>query len=81
MSHNANTEQSGMPAARRGSDLPPCTRCGHPPDWHRISSEAAIQDPDDERTRFRCLGYDCEVDPVSPVRQCDCPNYERWARS
>jgi hypothetical protein len=72
-----------MGQSARSADLPPCTRCGHPPDWHRLSSDAVVQDPTDDRARFRCLGYDCMADgPVPPGgRACECPNYERWERS
>src|ERR1700756_5183866 len=58
--------------------LPICIGCGHPPDWHRLTSDAVIQDPTDDAALFRCLGYDCEADgPVPPGgRACDCANYE-----
>lgn len=56
-------------ATPRPENLPPCTRCGHHPDDHRISSDAAVQDPTDERARFYCIREDCE-----------CANYERWTR-
>jgi hypothetical protein len=54
--------------------LCPCTRCGHPPDWHRLDSDLMVG-PEDPEAKFRCLGYDCEVS--GPKGEgCDCPDYD-----
>lgn len=65
--------------AERVEPLPDCTRCGHSPDDHRIDDSAAVTDPTDERTRFRCVGHQ-EGDRWIDTN-CECPNYERWGRS
>lgn len=59
--------------------LPACGRCGHPPGWHRLDDSL---DPTDSVRPFRCIGYDCTLDPLnrppnrrSAERDCDCPDY------
>lgn len=48
--------------------LPPCQRCGHPADWHRLD-DALNLDPTDPATPFRCIGYDCMA-PGRPSEGC-----------
>lgn len=56
--------------------LPPCGRCGHSPDWHRLDDSKNIS-PTDPAAEFRCLGYDCEADGPLPAngRACWCHDY------
>lgn len=34
-------------------DLPPCQRCGHSPDWHRLDDSLNVS-PTDPEAEFRC---------------------------
>lgn len=60
--------------------LPPCDRCGHPADWHRLDDSLNL-DPTDPATPFRCIGYDCMA-PGKPLEGCTsrCPDYVLPAR-
>lgn len=53
--------------------LPPCGRCGHTADDHRIDDTQDLG-PCDPGMKFRCVGR-----PIPPDRfvetNCDCPDY------
>lgn len=57
------------------SPLPPCARCGHPADWHRLDDSLNVS-PTDPAAEFRCIGHDCTA--PGPLTPCDvaCPDYE-----
>ena len=51
-----------------------CNRCGHPASWHRHDDADSVP-PTDPNCKFRCIGYDCEVEGPPPKHPCTCPNY------
>lgn len=54
-----------------------CSRCHHPPDWHRLDDATNVS-PVDPAAMFRCYGYDVDAPgpPVAPGVLCDCPDFE-----